>query len=607
MVNKKWVFPELANEIISLHSEYFSKKDPQGIPLTDREINHFGHGLYLAGWRFQLKIESLPAILLLDKYIPFSIPRIALANDDYFLKWPHVEKDGLLCLRDEIDTINHFSGLSISEYYIDMAEKLVKQNINSEISDDFSTEFVSYWNRWCERLRPSRQKILLLTDPHPPSRKVYVLSLTRSILVCDNIKDGIELAKCHFPSDKYIEQDFKDGVFVWLPNPLMPNQYPKNNANVASILKSLGENEWSILSSTVPDQYGSIIMVFGFKSWNGPAFGGIRLNEPSRSVRPGKKVSTRSKGFRKNKKGKEIAKQGFFRTDGNSEALPVQRIDRNWIFERGSVGINNELESACVGIIGCGSLGSQISRLLIESGIRKLVLIDPDDLSWDNIARHLLGAKHTEQKKVSAIKTYLESQFPNQLNIDAIPKRWELLLSEEIDVILGCDLLISTTGNWDSESALNYAYNTIAEFPNIVYGWTEPYGFAGHALATLGVGGCLSCCMDDYGRFKYQVTQWDKDSFLRRPPACSQTYQPYGSLEISMIQSIIAKLSIDVLLKNISRSQHRIWVGDLTNLSVANGKLSDKISDKHPNVVQGNQIIIEDLTISKHCRIRHKK
>jgi len=606
LVNTNWVFPELASEILSQHKDFFSKINPAGIPLTRKELNKYGSDSFLAGWTFQLKTESSQVALLLDKYTPFSIPRIALTTNDFFLKWPHVEESGLLCLRDDNDTINHFSGISLTEYYIKRAEELIGQNLKNEIIDDFRTEFVNYWGYWCVRKRRQPQKVVLLSNPQPPSRKIYVYILNKDIIVSDSIDEGILWAEARLPDQTIEEKNFNSGAFIWLPEAILPDQYPKSNLSAAAIVKSCAAKDWSILADVTPDEVGSIIMVFGFESGNGPAFGGIRFNEPMRSVQPGKKIYSREKGFRKKKKFSNAVKQKYFTADGKIDALPVQRVDREWIFERGSTGLKKYLDMAKVGIIGCGSLGSQVTRLLVESGVKKFLLIDPDDLSWDNIARHLLGARHTNQKKVKTIKEYLDSQFPSHLEIEVEPDSWQTVFSEKKETLLSCDLIISTVGDWDSEAALNYTYNTIADFPKIIYGWTEPYGFAGHALAILGIGGCLSCGMDDRGSFQFRATQWNLERIRKLPPACGQTYQPYGALDIAGTQAMIAKLAIDVLSKTVSRSQHRVWVGDLSKLQESGGKLSESFKDQHPESVNGNQMIIDNWSINNKCSFRHK-
>jgi tRNA A37 threonylcarbamoyladenosine dehydratase len=53
--------------------------------------------------------------------------------------------------------------------------------------------------------------------------------------------------------------------------------------------------------------------------------------------------------------------------------------------------------------MGTGSLGSAVPRKLVKAGVGGFLIIDPDALSWDNIARHELGAKSVGKPKAEAI------------------------------------------------------------------------------------------------------------------------------------------------------------------------------------------------------------
>ncbi|WP_033399053.1 ThiF family adenylyltransferase [Desulfospira joergensenii] len=602
-----WVFPELAGPVYDLNKEYFSKMSPQGHRLTKKELCFYGDNHFLAGWVFKKTIAGIEftLVFLLDKFIPFSSPKIAIKSEDYYFKWPHVEEKGFLCLKDENDTISHFSGEAITTYFIEQAGSLIKECLSGSNKNDFITEFMSYWNRWCDRKRRHSQKILMLADPIPHSRHIHTLTFQNFILICDAIKDGIQWCELFLKNRKVKEKDFSLGSYIWLSNPIVPEQYPSSNFSAANLVKNNNNEDWEILKTAVPDDDGSSIIVFGFESGNGPAFGGIRLNEPALYIRPGKKRLTREKGFRKKGKFSSLAAEKYFSAEGKANSLPVQRIDREWIFDRGSSGLNTDFNRSYIGIIGCGSVGAQVARLLIESGVKRLFFIDPDKLSWDNIARHLLGAQYTSRNKAKAMEEYFHENYPGLLNISSMSISWQTALSKHKEALLECDLIISTCGDWDAEASLNFAFNTIDNFPSVIYGWTEPFGIVGHALFTSNVGGCLSCGMDEYGVFSHRVTEWTPDIINKRAPACGQTYQPYGALEIANTQSMIARLALDVISKKVTRSQHRIWLGGSSEISTMDGNFSDWAKEEGVSSAADNQVIIHDWKINSSCHFNH--
>ena len=610
MVDSRWLFQERAMPLVSLHNRFFEEKYPTARPLTFRELSLYDNGFYHSGWRFDLETAAgvIPVNLLLDTNTPFSEPRIAIVDKSYFLKWPHVEKDGLLCLRQDVDTIDHNVGVNLSQEFIEITKSLIADSIAGNTQNDFITEFNSYWKRWCTRKKYSHQKVLMLVAPNPPSRVVYRGIFESDIIICDTPEEGLRWAKDRFQKDSIKEDRFEPAAFIWLDFPLTPREYPKCNADVAALAKKAGGKNFEMLLNLVPKTADSIVSILGFEADNGPAFAGLRLNDLYRSNgSKEKKDSKRFNGFRNTPSNQNIFRKRFFGTATKTEAIPVQRIDRTWIFERGSRSFDKRLDEVRVCLIGCGSLGAQAAQFLAQSGIRSFVLIDPEILSWDNIARHLLGGKDTDIHKVKGLRGYLMSHFPGMLEIQVAATSWQKVFADKgkQKLITGSDLVVSTIGNWDAEAALNYAFNTTPDFPPVVYGWAEPFGIAGHTLAVTGLGGCLACGMDKHGRFRSAVTKWERSDYLKRPPACGETYQPYGVTDIAPIQAMIVRLCADLITGKVIHSQHRAWIGDLSQLEEAGGALSKQIGNYYGEIESGYRQIVQGWKVNRKCLLGH--
>ena len=607
MLDSPWLYPELALPLINEHDHCFASMNPPGRRLSAREMERFGKKIFSIGWQFVLKTPSTeePAVLLLERNMPFSEPRIALLNDGYYLKWPHVEDLGFLCLRDG-EAISHTCGLELSKHFINKAERLVEDNYQGALLNDFISEFNSYWRRWC-RLKGSRNEVMLLSPPGPPSREIYFAAVNGQILACENILQGINWFKDRFPGKRILEKDFVKGLFLWLRDGFIPDDYPKTNSAVFKILQDQDKNTKQLLLSAAPKNPGRLNIVFGFESGNGPALGALCLNEPEKQIRPGKKVQFRFEGFRSKGNRIAVAAEKYFSTFGKTIPMSVQRVDRNWIFERGSKEMYTQLDEIRIGIIGCGSLGGQIAMHLAQSGIRKFLFIDPETLSFDNIGRHLLGGQFAKQYKVSALEGYLKAHFPGLMEINAKKGDWETVYQgpEGREAIESCDLLVSAIGHWDAESALSHRSIYRSKFPPVLFGWTEPYGFAGHALLVTGVGGCFSCGMDDFGKFQYTITDWPMDSVLKRAPACGDTFQPYGVLDVAQTQAMIARLCMEYVLGNVRQSQHWAWTGDIQDLQKSNGKLREGLSAYYGDIGEGNRVIKRNWCVSSKCQHGH--
>jgi sulfur-carrier protein adenylyltransferase/sulfurtransferase len=604
--DKRWLFPERAETLVEAHENFFQNMPTPGRSLSFHELRRYVN--YPAGWRIAMEVAGkwIKLDVLMDENFPFSDPRIALSEGDYHLVWPHIEENGLLCLRSSADMINHDAGIDLTVYYIEEAKKLLEDSLTGNTREDFATEFRSYWSRWRIARKGSLSPIWLLSKPMLPSRKIYLGCFKGENILCDSIEKGLHWAKT-FTKGKNIKEDqFKQALFMWLDHPLMPEKYPKHNSHVAELARQ--SRCFDLLLSIVPDQPDYMYVIFGFDTKNGPALGAVRLNEPvALNAYKKRPVYSRFKGNRPTTAKTRLVKERYFNTEGKADPMEVQRIDRQWIFMRGGTGLNPKLDEARVCLIGCGSLGAQVAKHIVQSGIQKLILIDPDLLSWDNIGRHLLGADDVGKNKTSCLKGYLDTQFPDMLEIKAEPLRWQELFADKAkkDLIKKSDIIISTLGNWDSEAALNYAFNSNAEFPPIVFGWTEPFGVAGHALLITGLGGCLSCGMDSKGVFKYALSRWSHKNHLRRVPACGETYQPYGIIDIAPIQAMIARLAVDVILGNSKTCEHRAWIGRVEDINPAGGTLWDGASEYYGDLGTGFRQIEKKWEVNSSCRYQH--
>ena len=100
--------------------------------------------------------------------------------------------------------------------------------------------------------------------------------------------------------------------------------------------------------------------------------------------------------------------------------MAVDRVDPQWIYERGRSAAANTLSSCRVVVIGCGSLGSQVIDGLALSGVGTITLVDPDVVEGANIGRHTLGVGSIGNYKVEAVRRRLLADYPH-LQVDAYP------------------------------------------------------------------------------------------------------------------------------------------------------------------------------------------
>src|SRR4051794_28609186 len=89
------------HEAFSETEEWVTKSIGGARILTDDEIRAlYKERDFARGWRFPVDLDRVRVelYLLLPRQFPRKAPRIALVDRSLFLKLPHIESDGMLCI-----------------------------------------------------------------------------------------------------------------------------------------------------------------------------------------------------------------------------------------------------------------------------------------------------------------------------------------------------------------------------------------------------------------------------------------------------------------------------------------------------------------------------
>lgn len=261
--------------------------------------------------------------------------------------------------------------------------------------------------------------------------------------------------------------------------------------------------------------------------------------------------------------------------EGTLARLRVDRADRAWLHERGGTGLSGGLASAHVVLLGCGSLGAGVAGLLARAGVGKLTLVDPDTLSWDNVARHALGGESIGRPKALAVAASLRSHLPTTPEVVGLAERWQEVAARSPDR-LEADVIVSTMAAWPDELAL--AEWLRPRKTPLVLGWLEPEAAAAHAM--LSNPGCLACSFWPSGAFRHPVALPTKFS-ARLADGCHEHYLPYGYVDVVAAQALVTRLVIDVIERKVTRSTHVAWVPTPRELAALGAEASRDTRDSH--------------------------
>jgi molybdopterin/thiamine biosynthesis adenylyltransferase len=213
--------------------------------------------------------------------------------------------------------------------------------------------------------------------------------------------------------------------------------------------------------------------------------------------------------------------------------------------------------------------------LLAKSGFQLLTLVDDEDLTEENVARHLCGCHEvaTIQSKVRAVKQTLERHLPYVV-CDAKESDVLDLLINAPETFRVVRLVIFATGNMAAERRANDFFQTVMPKP-VVYLWIEPFGVGGQVLyVSPGRGGCYRCCFDSNGAFRFAVAA-NGQKFARREAGCQTTFTPYGAADLEIFCAIACKEIIQIIQRSPDRNTLTTWIGDKEQFESAGFKISD--------------------------------
>ena len=433
-------------------------------------------------------------------------------------------------------TVSSQNPADVAALVLGDAYRLINESISGSNAEDFRREFLSYWGMAADPV----PVFLNTVDPTFQSDRISVWR-TAGVRVVGKSPTGLRkwLTRWGAQPGRNGQYTLADGVLIWLPKPLTPAEYPDTPADVRALVLQHSPEMHDVLEDLAMHCVRAIDVIFGARTAHGSCFGAVVLRPPaSLKLRNGQPVV---KGFRPGRVPAGLLVGRYFSAPARATKAIVKRADHLWIHGRDNDQRQARLRGASVAVLGCGSLGGPLARLLAQAGVGNLLLVDPETLDWPNIGRHALGASSVEQPKALALGREIEAAYPHLTEIAAQNKRVGMGEGGLMDDLLKYDLLVSTMGNWAAEGFLNDCQREREGFPPILYGWLEPHASAAHAVVVPKHGACLRCGVNDKGRPDLAVTDWtnvatscrsqraapcirrmDQQSFAGRTPSCQR-------------------------------------------------------------------------------------
>lgn len=514
--------------------------------LTAHDLLAVGAPQGTVGWQIAGPTAE-PFKLTVDREFPYSLPRIYPTS---LASAPHVNGAGNLCIASDDARADTNNPAAVVAECVATAINLINENVEGLHEHDFIDDFRPYW------IRSSTNKVAAwsLLDEKQRAPRLIKVYLGTNLEVLGEADGSLE---------RWLEnlrgreaRKLVDGVYVWIDQLPKPADYPETVSDVRRLFAP-GQK---IIDDLLKRQVSPLLVVFRGPSGAGTAGGVVRLTPAIKTKRP--RAARGARGFR------SAASQPVELIACQWRASRVQETHVNAASTRLPQGLSS-LRDKRVVVIGCGSLGAGVARFLLKSGVGRFLLIDPDDVRWENIGRHELGAQSITGNKANALATDMRRNFPQVVEVLSAGESWTDYLARVGEAAFDeYDLVISATGDWNAETALSdFQRASGAKWP-VLYAWAEREAMAAHALVLNSHGPCLRCGFDSLGALVRPITGWARDNVA---DGCGAPMSPYGAIDIAQSQLLASKMAVDVLLQRLATPRYRVWLAPTTDLLAAGG------------------------------------
>lgn len=511
------------------------------------QVTALPSGDFPKGWAVEISINGENVVLhtLLPRDFPSAPPRIRVTPaEKFYLRVPHVEEDGLLCIYPSgVEFNTEATAGGIEPTWTRARELLEKPNLA-----DFFEEFPSYW-----RLNTGSRREALSLYPGETPPVSHALANASTIVVGETETALKQWWKNHKGDPKSMPV-LTPVQRLDLAKPLYPFEFPKNLADFFALVRGQDATLAAQFFQRVAEASHASLVVVRIPAPNGHVEGIVELPALSLANR-----TAVQKGFRAGRVPLPVVQsrgQAILRQTPLAR-FTVQPVWHRYIHSRGGNG--TDLAAKTVIVIGCGSLGGYIAHLFAKAGVGRLILIDQEVLTWDNAGRHILGGRFVGYSKAKSLAHVLRLEMPH-LRVEPFAAAWREVHDFQSLAFSTSDLLVSTVGSWTAEHDLNYLLRKGDLPPAGLFTWIEPHAVAGHAVLVHPTqGGCMECVMDPWGAFAARTCDPAPQASI--PVGCAGSFQPYGVAEMIPVASLAVQTGVDYLMDRIKSSERRSWLG----------------------------------------------
>lgn len=535
------------------------KEKYNALPLDDES----GGRAFSIELNLDCDIKKVTIIIRLPFNFPDILPKVFVEREAFEIIYPipHLDSQRVLCTYDENEVFpNADNPEGVIKEVIERARTILERGIKKLNQDDYADEFSAYWdldtkNDYYSIVSPGEKpESICLYKFKEGSRVggVFAMSRLHAKIWLENFRKDCE------------EYKSLRALYLPLKNFFKP-PFPKKNKDIYNRLKECDPKSLKVLLEFLGNIERPSYVLFSIPFQQGYFLGAWMHDKPKKYEFVGKrkKIITDVKGFRPGKAPLQLELLKDF-SQTPIARIGIIRTDMERLYDRGG-NATLPLKGNKISLIGCGSIGSNLADKIVKMGGDNLYLLDHDQLSFDNIARHLCGASYVGEYKTKAIQNQLQKHYPH-LKITTFEEDITSTLVENQFFLNDFDLNIVSIGSTAVELRLNHLLKQNIITKPLLFVWVEPYLAAGHALYIQpGKKGCFRCMFDEKMVYRDSVLR-NPGQYTKREAGCQTSYVPYGALEIDAFLVELSRFIMKVAQNHVPENNAFTWTGNLRDM-----------------------------------------
>lgn len=238
------------------------------------------------------------------------------------------------------------------------------------------------------------------------------------------------------------------------------------------------------------------------------------------------------------------------------EPVVVKRIDVDWALARDQrLPTLHARRAKRLLLLGAGSLGSPLAVAIARAGIGTLDIVDKEIFDAENVARHHLGMRACDRWKADELAAQLRADVPGlevvPYHEDAVTWCRKHCRPEQYDLIVEC------TAESTVRSFMSHHRHKLFGNTPIIRTWLEPLCSAGHVvLAQPDVPWPTEDPADDLVNASDLSAQDTRIAL----PGCNSGFHPYGVADVNLVAAFAAERVLSVIDDPYQSSTVWSWI-----------------------------------------------